>query len=559
MGLSTAERNRRKRERKKKERAEELKRQQEKEESASAAAKAASADADAEREASEATTNDDTAVEVEYVVEIPAVPEAGENHQEALKVLKRFQERAAAAVVSDADEAETKVQNALRRSLDPDNDEDSLLSKRKLRDMLRPSVADLKRRVDRPDLVEAHDVTATDPDFLIRLKSVPGTVPVPRHWGRKRKYLQGKRGFEKRPFQLPDFLVNTGITELRDSVMESENDMSAKQKNRARVTPKLGAVDVDYRTLHDAFFKHQTKPTNLTKFGDLYYEGKELEATSKMVAGQPLSPALRAALGMTTATAPPPWLLNMQRYGPPPSYPGLPIPGLNAPLPSPDCQYGYHPGGWGKPPVDAYGRPLYGGNPFDPPGSGKSGGMAASSAANPDGTTTLVTSDGKTVSTSAAWGALPEGLLEAQAPEDEEESSSDEEMEESESEEEVEEEEEEGMASTLPPPSIPHATAPVDLRKTGTETPMSVAPPPKQLYQVLEQKAAPSSASAVFASEIAYAVPTAAPVPEGAESVLSKQMTTASSSVNKEGGKRRKKSGKDEDEEEEELGKTFKF
>ena len=49
--------------------------------------------------------------------------------------------------------------------------------------------------------------------------------------------------------------------------------------------------------------------------------------------------------------APPPWLINMQRYGPPPSYPKLKIPGLNAPIP-PGASYGYHPGGWGKPPVD---------------------------------------------------------------------------------------------------------------------------------------------------------------------------------------------------------------
>jgi splicing factor 3B subunit 2 len=56
---------------------------------------------------------------------------------------------------------------------------------------------------------------------------------------------------------------------------------------------------------------------------------------------------------------PPPWLINMQRYGPPPSYPGLRIPGLNAPIPE-GAQWGYHPGGWGKPPVDEYGRPLYG-------------------------------------------------------------------------------------------------------------------------------------------------------------------------------------------------------
>jgi len=56
---------------------------------------------------------------------------------------------------------------------------------------------------------------------------------------------------------------------------------------------------------------------------------------------------------------PPPWLIAMQRYGPPPSYPNLKIPGLNAPIPQ-GCSFGYHAGGWGKPPVDEYGRPLYG-------------------------------------------------------------------------------------------------------------------------------------------------------------------------------------------------------
>ena len=52
-------------------------------------------------------------------------------------------------------------------------------------------------------------------------------------------------------------------------------------------------------------------------------------------------------------------LIAMQRYGPPPSYPNLKIPGLNAHIP-PGCSFGYHAGGWGKPPVDERGRPLYG-------------------------------------------------------------------------------------------------------------------------------------------------------------------------------------------------------
>ncbi|KAL4190141.1 hypothetical protein AMTRI_Chr08g168920 [Amborella trichopoda] len=71
-----------------------------------------------------------------------------------------------------------------------------------------------------------------------------------------------------------------------------------------------------------------------------------------------LSQELKEALGMPEG-APPPWLINMQRYGPPPSYLHLKIPGLNAPIP-PGASFGYHPGGWGKPPVDEFGRPLYG-------------------------------------------------------------------------------------------------------------------------------------------------------------------------------------------------------
>ena len=60
-----------------------------------------------------------------------------------------------------------------------------------------------------------------------------------------------------------------------------------------------------------------------------------------------------------TPLSPPPWLYMQQRYGPPPSYPNLRIPGLNAPIPS-GCQFGNHAEGWGRPPVDEQGRPIYG-------------------------------------------------------------------------------------------------------------------------------------------------------------------------------------------------------
>ena len=62
----------------------------------------------------------------------------------------------------------------------------------------------------RPDVVEAHDVTAQDPRLLVHLKAYRNTVPVPTHWCQKRKYLQNKRGFEKPPFELPEYIRRTG-------------------------------------------------------------------------------------------------------------------------------------------------------------------------------------------------------------------------------------------------------------------------------------------------------------------------------------------------------------
>merc|ERR1712013_509474 len=121
-------------------------------------------------------------------------------------------------------------------------------------------------------------------------------------------------------------------------------------------------MGIDYQKLHDTFFKWQTKP-KMTLHGDLYYEGKEFEIRLKEKKPGDLSDDLRTSLGMPVGPnahkVPPPWLIAMQRYGPPPSYPNLKIPGLNAPIPD-GCSFGYHAGGWGKPPVDEMGKPLYG-------------------------------------------------------------------------------------------------------------------------------------------------------------------------------------------------------
>lgn len=172
MGLSTAERNRRKRERKKREKEEQRKVEEN------------------QLEIQENTTNESDVV-IEYVPEPLQIPDDVVGYE----VLRAWQARSV-AVVSD-DERYSGKNIDQNKVLEHDDDDDidgssAGISKRKMREMIRPSIADLKRTVQRPDLVEAHDVTADDPEFLIQLKAVAGTVPVPRHWGRKRKYLQGK-------------------------------------------------------------------------------------------------------------------------------------------------------------------------------------------------------------------------------------------------------------------------------------------------------------------------------------------------------------------------------
>ncbi|PPQ64812.1 hypothetical protein CVT26_002644 [Gymnopilus dilepis] len=240
---------------------------------------------------------------------------------------------------------------------DSDAEPKKPLSKKKARKMARLTVAELKQLVKKPEVVEWTDVTAADPRLLLHLKSYRNTVPIPIHWSAKRDYLQGKRGIEKPPFQLPAYIADTGIATMRDAVKEKEANMTLKAKTRERVQPKMGKVDIDYQKLHDAFFKFQTKPP-VTGFGEMYYEGKEFETSLKEKRPGDLSPELVEALSIPPL-APPPWLISMQRFGPPPSYPTLRIPGLNAPIPE-GAQWGFHPGGWGKPPLDEYNRPLYG-------------------------------------------------------------------------------------------------------------------------------------------------------------------------------------------------------
>ncbi|KAI3382088.1 hypothetical protein SNEBB_006362 [Seison nebaliae] len=315
---------------------------------------------------------------INYVMEECPLKEDDENYQYFSKVFDRFK-------IEDENEKKNKElnekeNNQLKSNVnnfdmdlfkDPYNEfmnpsdvptEEKKYSNRQMKQLTRMTIAELKQICPRPDTIEMHDITATDPITLATLKATRNSVQVPRHWNSKRKYLQGKRGFEKPPFKLPDFIENTGIKEMRGIVTEKDDKKSLKQKMREKARPRVGRVDIDYNKLHAAFFKFQTKP-RMSIHGDLYYEGKEKDNKMKDKKPGILTDTLKIALGMPTGNGsnkvPPPWLIAMQRFGPPPSYPTLRIPGLNSPIPE-GCFFGYYAGGWGKPPVDEHGKPLYG-------------------------------------------------------------------------------------------------------------------------------------------------------------------------------------------------------
>ncbi|CEP23608.1 CUS1 [Cyberlindnera jadinii] len=208
-------------------------------------------------------------------------------------------------------------------------DEEPQMSKRKLRKANKIPLSRLKATSKYPELVEWYDADATDPLLVVQLKCLKNSVPVPVNWQFKRDYLSGKRGFEKSAFKLPKFISDTGITDMRDTTKEDES--SLKQRQRERVQPKMNRLDMDYQKLHDAFFKFQTKP-RLYAFGDVFYEGKDMEESSHLdFRPGVISDELRSALGISKDGILP-WVAKMSMYGPPPSYPYMKIPGYNVPL-----------------------------------------------------------------------------------------------------------------------------------------------------------------------------------------------------------------------------------
>ena len=55
-------------------------------------------------------------------------------------------------------------------------------------------------------------------------------------------------------------MYHVGIEKIQRAVEEANEQKKVAAKQRDRVAPKMGRMDVDYQVLHDAFFKWQTKP-----------------------------------------------------------------------------------------------------------------------------------------------------------------------------------------------------------------------------------------------------------------------------------------------------------
>jgi len=157
------------------------------------------------------TDDDDLNVVVEYVsADLQSMVEDDPTMAQFKDIFEKFSssDELTASQANEEEEAkkaaaaeeEAKKEKAARAA---EEKQVKPLSKKQKKLLSRLSVAELKQLVQRPDVVEAHDVTAADPRLLVYLKAYRNTVPVPRHWCHKRKYLQGKRGTEKPPFQLP--------------------------------------------------------------------------------------------------------------------------------------------------------------------------------------------------------------------------------------------------------------------------------------------------------------------------------------------------------------------
>eukprot|EP01088_Endostelium_zonatum_P013240 TRINITY_DN2767_c0_g2_i1.p1 TRINITY_DN2767_c0_g2~~TRINITY_DN2767_c0_g2_i1.p1 ORF type:complete len:463 (-),score=177.59 TRINITY_DN2767_c0_g2_i1:87-1475(-) len=333
---------------------------------------------DANSQSSQQQEQEQPEVEIEYVTKsITDEIQDPELKSQLALILQRFENKSSSKKIQndnvmpqDVPEKESQKSddpskpsdenstNGDNKKSQPKNDEPKVpLSNRQRRKLERKDITTLKLNVSRPELVEKGDVNSPDPLLLLHIKSTPHTVAVPRHWSLKRKYLQSKRGVSKPPFTLPAFIANTGISVVRNIAhLQGEGKdgdptkrTGGKRQQRARMRGKIGQMELEYTVLYDAFFKYQTKP-KMTGFGEVYYENKEHELKPRDKIPGVLSKELRVALGMEPVgeqgngnnnnsmygangmgTGVVPWAEAMMKWGLPPWYKDIKVPGVNCP------------------------------------------------------------------------------------------------------------------------------------------------------------------------------------------------------------------------------------
>ncbi|SCU84929.1 LAMI_0C09450g1_1 [Lachancea mirantina] len=260
---------------------------------------------------------------------------------EYAEVFSKFQ-----APPSPSSEERTTVVRSttiLEENGDPDASDaipppEGILSSRKLRKLKKPALSALKASVPHPEVIEWYDRDAPDPFLLATIKSQKNIVSVPSHWQLKREYLSGRSLMTKRPFELPDIIKDTKIEEMRQTLpaKEGQLDASLKEVSRARIQPKMGTLDLDYKRLYNTFFKlgSKWKPDLLLGYGDLYYENRNLceeaawkKRERKVVPGK-ISKKLRAAMRLPEGKLPP-WCVKFKELGMPPAYPTYLVAGIN--------------------------------------------------------------------------------------------------------------------------------------------------------------------------------------------------------------------------------------
>ncbi|CUS20913.1 LAQU0S02e01222g1_1 [Lachancea quebecensis] len=218
------------------------------------------------------------------------------------------------------------------------SDESAKVSRKKLRKLSKPALSELKSFVVYPEVIQWYDCDAPDPVLLSKIKTQKNVVQVPGHWQLKREYLSGRSVVAKRPFELPDVIRQTNIEEMRSTVptQDAPDEKTLKESSRARIRPKLGSLDLDYRKLHDAFFKlgAHWKPDLMLPYGDLFYENRNLEEEARWSLMEKekrpgrIGKDLRTALGLPEGKLPP-WCYKFKELGMPPSYSGYKVAGVN--------------------------------------------------------------------------------------------------------------------------------------------------------------------------------------------------------------------------------------